>query len=141
MTNALDWLKAAPTSFVGPKYAPYVEGLSFMVVAVIFVNVLVRLLSRPSMIGLAQRTWSLLKEADSAVKYKTQYAPEAEHFRRRVAPYGDLVMHVIGAAVASLFIVVLAMVALRIRRELKFTFCLRCRSVTTWPATKRLQPG
>jgi phosphoglycolate phosphatase-like HAD superfamily hydrolase len=30
---------------------------------------------------------------------------------------------------------------LRTRRELTFTFRLRCRSVTTWPTTKPMPPG
>jgi cytochrome c biogenesis protein CcdA len=53
-----------------------------------------------------------LKEADTAFKYKTEYAPEMERIRRRVAPYGDLVMHAILAAVATLCLIAVFFVPL-----------------------------
>jgi hypothetical protein len=109
---AVEWLKAVSTSFVGAKYEPAVEWLSLALVVVLFFTLLVRLLSRPPMIALAQQAWSLLKEADSAFKYKTEYAPEMERIRRRVAPYGDLVMHAILAAVATLCLIAVFFVAL-----------------------------
>jgi hypothetical protein len=106
MSTILEWLKAVPMSFVGAKVEPVVELLSSALVVVIFVTFLVQLLSRPPMIALVQRMWSLLKNADSAFKYKTQYAPEMERFRRRVAPYGDLVVHAMMVAVLTLCIAV-----------------------------------
>jgi hypothetical protein len=71
MNTAVEWLKAVPTSFVGAKYEPLVEWLSVALLLVVFVSVIARILTRPWMITLKQQVWSLLKEADSALKHAT----------------------------------------------------------------------
>ena len=112
MNTAIEWLKAVSASFVGDEYEPFVKLLTVVVIAAVAGKFLVGLLSRPPMITLIQWVWSLLKEADTAFKYKTEYAPEMERIRRRVAPYGDLVMHAILAAVATLWLIAVFFVAL-----------------------------
>jgi hypothetical protein len=116
MPTGIEWLKAVPMSFVGAKYEPFVELLCFIVVVVISVNILVRLLLRPSMIALAQHAWSLLKEADSVLKHATLYGPEVECVRQRTAPYVFFVMHIIQFAAATfLFLIGLAVFILSFR--------------------------
>ena len=116
MPTALEWLKAVPMSFVGAKYEPVIELLSLALVVVIFVNVLVRLLSRPSMIALAQHAWSLMKEADSALKHVTLYGPEVERVRQRTAPYVLFITYIIQFAAATvLFGVGLVVFAFSVR--------------------------
>jgi hypothetical protein len=102
MSTILEWLKAVPISFAGTAYEPLVELLSFMLLLAVFVSLLARILTRPSMIALAQKAWSVLTEANSALKHATLYAPEAEHFRRRIASYLFFINHMVWFAFTAI---------------------------------------
>jgi hypothetical protein len=80
--------------------------LSFMLLLAAFVSLIARILTRPSMIALAQQAWSLLKEADGALKHATLYAPEAEYYRRRAAPYFFFISNVLWFTIMAVYILV-----------------------------------
>jgi hypothetical protein len=112
----LEWLKAVPTSFVGDEYESFVKLLTVVVMAAFAGKILVGLLLRPPMSALAQQAWSLLKEVDGALKHGSQYGPEVERVRQRIAPYFFFVLHMVLFAVASgLYLLGLYAIAFSVR--------------------------
>ena len=90
--SLLEWLKTVPMPLAGTAYEPWVQLLQFLLVAAVMLSAIAWVLTRRHVITVAQWVWSLVIQADSALKCASLYAPATERHRARQAPYVALVI-------------------------------------------------